>query len=69
LMEFGDSAIDAGSEAEVVRVDDESGRHRWFGHRCSDAAIYYRRAKEQQTQTNKKNEMRDSSTTQLKVRP
>ena len=26
-MEFGDGAIDARGEAEVVRVDDETGRH------------------------------------------
>ena len=26
-MELADGAIDAGSEAEVVRVEDEAGRH------------------------------------------
>ena len=30
LVELRDGAIDAVSEAEVVRVDDESGRHRVF---------------------------------------
>ena len=30
LVKFCDGAIDARSEAEVVRVDDESGRHRHF---------------------------------------
>ncbi len=27
LVKLGDGAVDAGSEAEVVGVDDESGRH------------------------------------------
>ena len=30
LVKLGDRAVDAGSEAEVVRVDDESGSHRKF---------------------------------------
>jgi hypothetical protein len=27
LVELGDGAVDAGSQAEVVRVDDEPGSH------------------------------------------
>jgi hypothetical protein len=27
LMELGDGSVDACGEAEVVRVDDEAGRH------------------------------------------
>jgi hypothetical protein len=30
-VKFRDGAVDAWSEAEVVRVDDESGRHRVYG--------------------------------------
>ena len=38
LMELGDGAVDAGGEAEVVRVDDEAGRHRFFtGRSCFTA--------------------------------
>jgi hypothetical protein len=33
LMELRDGTVDTGSEAEVVRVDDESGRHKFFTSR------------------------------------
>jgi hypothetical protein len=50
-MEFGDGTVDARSEAEVVRVDDELGRHRFTaghvallkqmgGALCTGALVY-----------------------------
>ena len=37
LVKLGDGAVDAGSEAEVVRVDDESGSHRDLPRPCLSA--------------------------------
>lgn len=69
LMEFGDSAIDAGSEAEVVRVNDESGRHRWrgIGVRMLRSIIAGQRNSRRKRTTRTK--CGNSSTTRLTVRP
>ncbi len=42
LMKLRDGAVDAWSEAEVVRVDDESGRHRFGAAREPVAILAWR---------------------------